>query len=316
MSSLSDLPKALRVQRTVQVLARSLERGRLGHALLFFGEEEASVSAVAEALARGLLGASDLTNHLDCFTLRPSKKSRAIVIGDADNPDPNTVRHLLREVYQSPRMGARKVAIIHECDRLNLSAANAFLKTLEEPPADTTLLLTTTRPYDLLPTIRSRCLGLRIGTSGTPAPVEPGWQAWSTDFARWLGIVQAGEATGADAVLLQYGLITRFGALVEAGAELAWQAQKDRLPETMDEDERAAHREGLARGERARALATILQATLQFAREQPELPVLALGRSVQALERTARLISPLNLREESALEAFFLETQAAFEARA
>ena len=63
---------------------------------------------------------------------------------------------------------AERLLVIYEADRMNLSAANIFLKTLEEPTASTTILLLTTRPYSLLPTIRSRCQRVRFaGGLGT-----------------------------------------------------------------------------------------------------------------------------------------------------
>ena len=82
-------------------------------------------------------------------------------------------RELITKVQVTPAVAPCKVAIIHEVDRMNTAAANVFLKTLEEPPANTTLLLLTTRPYALLPTIRSRVLHFRFPSAAAPvaAPV-------------------------------------------------------------------------------------------------------------------------------------------------
>lgn len=79
-----------------------------------------------------------------------------------------SVRLLQRAATLTPFRGARKVLVLGDADRLivqdaNLEAANAVLKLLEEPPADTTIMLTTSAPGALLPTIRSRVVPVRVG---------------------------------------------------------------------------------------------------------------------------------------------------------
>lgn len=78
-----------------------------------------------------------------------------------------TVRALVHAMALTPAMGKRKVVIVGDADRLvpqegSDAAANAFLKMLEEPPADTTIILTSSEPAALLPTIRSRVVALRL----------------------------------------------------------------------------------------------------------------------------------------------------------
>lgn len=67
------------------------------------------------------------------------------------------IRNLIKKVIHMPQQGARRVILIIEADKMTDAAANAFLKTLEEPPIDTLFILTSSRPHFLLPTIRSRC---------------------------------------------------------------------------------------------------------------------------------------------------------------
>ena len=94
-------------------------------------------------------------------------------------------------MQKATNQGGRKVGIVIDADRMNAASANAFLKTLEEPPAGTTLFLLTTRPYDLLDTIRSRCLNFRI-----PATIEtiqhPDWASWVVAYREWLGCLLQG----------------------------------------------------------------------------------------------------------------------------
>ena len=72
------------------------------------------------------------------------------------------MRRLIDDLQKTSNQGGHKVAIIYEAERMNKESANAFLKTLEEPPSDTILFLLTHRPYDLIDTIKSRCLTYRI----------------------------------------------------------------------------------------------------------------------------------------------------------
>jgi DNA polymerase-3 subunit delta' len=90
----------------------------------------------------------------------------------------STIRAAVRLAAVTPALGRRKIIIVGDADRMvaqegNEFAANALLKLLEEPPANTTLILTTSYPGALLPTIRSRCVSVRV------APLsETALRAW------------------------------------------------------------------------------------------------------------------------------------------
>jgi DNA polymerase-3 subunit delta' len=90
-------------------------------------------------------------------------------IGNPEDPEPGTVRHLLRELARLPVEGTRRVAIVEGAHRLNEDAQNALLKTLEEPPTGATLILCAAEPERLLPTVRSRSATLRLGPVGIRA---------------------------------------------------------------------------------------------------------------------------------------------------
>lgn len=93
----------------------------------------------------------------DMVTLAPSSVSRIIPIGESDD-EVDTMRWFEAQFYLSSMTGCGwKIGVIHEADRLNEQAQNAFLKTLEEPPPKCMFILTTANPSELLPTIRSRC---------------------------------------------------------------------------------------------------------------------------------------------------------------
>lgn len=84
-------------------------------------------------------------------------------IGKNDYHSVDDIRGLRQEAQSKPYEGRRKVMIIVSADRLNIAASNALLKTLEEPPGELLLVLTTHRPHQLLPTILSRCQPVRLG---------------------------------------------------------------------------------------------------------------------------------------------------------
>ena len=107
--------------------------------------------------------------HQDLHRLVPEGPGRQVRIGDPSDPDPGTIRHLIREMARLPVEGRHRVAVIEGAHRMNEDAQNALLKTLEEPPAGATLILCADEPERLLPTVRSRAATLRLGPLGIRA---------------------------------------------------------------------------------------------------------------------------------------------------
>jgi len=178
----------------VQLLQRSLARGRLGHAYLFAGHQLEELESLARTLAKTLnclkpvktggvatdccddcavCRKIDNDTHADIHWVRPESKSRVVTI--------EQMRELMREIQLKPTGAEYKVAIITAADRLNNQAANAFLKTLEEPPAKSILILLTTEPQRILETVVSRCL--RLNFSGEGARLADAAQSeWLAQF--------------------------------------------------------------------------------------------------------------------------------------
>ncbi len=183
----------------VALLQRSLERGRLGHAYLFTGHQLSELEALAQTLVKVLdcrqprLGATGQAidscdecancrkiadgNHADTHWVRPESKSRVITI--------EQIRDLIQEMNLKPNDAPYKAGVIVAADRLNPQSANAFLKTLEEPPGKAVLILVTTEPQRLMDTILSRCLRLNFAGSGGPvmSPAQTDWLAAFGDLA-------------------------------------------------------------------------------------------------------------------------------------
>ncbi len=106
-------------------------------------------------------------SYPEFHTLSPMGKMYFIKVGDRVNPEPNTLRSFLRRFdLMATSAAPRKIGVILEADRMNEEAQNALLKTLEEPPPDTTLILCTANPAALLPTTRSRCQIIKLPDNG------------------------------------------------------------------------------------------------------------------------------------------------------
>lgn len=293
------------------VLERAFREGRLHHSILLFGNGELALENLAKDMATRILGRS-CVRHPDLFELRPEGKMRLIKIGsDSDRVGgdwpPNTMRKLLQNIRQSPNMGGRKVAIVYEADRMNVESANAFLKTLEEPPRDTTIFMLSTRPNDLLPTIRSRCISLRVDSD--PEPVDdPEWAAWLEDFKSWQKSLMGGVRRGGvgAAVLGCYALVARFGSILGRLTEElsdADEGRADELDEEMLEAERASARRAL----RKRLMAEIEDACVGCALGGNGVPAVKISRAVAALEKSAAYME-LNMQDSPAIEFFMLSS--------
>jgi len=315
---IDSLPEHLKENRSVQVLEKSLQNGRLAHGILLHGESLEELSEIALSIASVLLNTTKekAQDHPDLFTLRPAKKARQIRIsGDAGKAEPNTMRWLLKDIMQSSNQGGHKVAIIYEADRMNTSTANAFLKTLEEPPEDTTLLLVTTRPYDLLDTIRSRCFNFRLKSS-TGTYMEEGWQNWLDSYAQWLEKLShftrgASSKDRSDTVMHVYGLISRFNQSLKEISGETWKKEKESIPEYLSSEEKDALETGIRKGIRQRLWADIETVTCQFSRRlltNNEPHTRALGQAVKDLEHAMLLNSVFNFKEDAALELFLLNS--------
>ena len=179
----------------LQLLQRSLERGRLAHAYLFTCHHLDELEVVARTLAKTLNcrqpakkgGATidccdqclscrkiEAANHPDTHWLRPESRSRVITV--------EQIRDLIREIQLKPTEAGYKVATVVAADRLKVEAANAFLKTLEEPPPKSIFILLSTDPQRILETILSRCLRLNLAGPGPRWP-DTEQLAWLTDFS-------------------------------------------------------------------------------------------------------------------------------------
>jgi DNA polymerase III subunit delta' len=140
-------------------LTEANAQGRLAHSLLFSGPGGSGKRRLVAELFRVVNG--DLTDPADFHGIEPESKSRKILVEQ------------IRELEASLRMHATrakvKFGVVYEADRLMPQAANAFLKTLEEPPDHSLVILVTGLPEALLDTIRSRCIEVPLRAVGKTA---------------------------------------------------------------------------------------------------------------------------------------------------
>jgi DNA polymerase III subunit delta' len=137
-----------------EYLLRAHQLGRLAHAFLITGPDGAGKLHLAEQFFSAVNKADRAARDPDFHLVQPESKSRRIVV--------EQIRGLEEELRMRSATGKLKFGVIAEADRMMPQSANAFLKTLEEPPNGSLLLLLTSLPEALLETIRSRCVVLPL----------------------------------------------------------------------------------------------------------------------------------------------------------
>jgi len=215
----------------VRVLRAQLDSGRVHHACVFHGPQGVGKFTTAVAFAGELLGVPAGGDPLAHEDLHVVNKELALYADDASTRSRKLISipievlraALIEPAYRRPVRGQRKVFIVDEAELMNPTGQNAVLKTLEEPPAGTTIILVTSSEDRLLPTIRSRAL--RVPFVPLPPAVIAGWldeQAGQLKPAeRRLAVTLAGGSLGRAAMAVHYGLVEQAAGFEAALDQLA-----------------------------------------------------------------------------------------------
>ncbi|BCU75501.1 DNA polymerase III subunit delta' [Luteolibacter sp. LG18] len=210
------------------------KRGRLAHAFLISGARGSGKEALTARIIQLVNGAEQSGGGFDLFgeavavetpplddlegqwvhILRPRMKSRRIAV--------DAIRDLERPLRLTAPEGKWKVGVVAEADRMGVEASNAFLKTLEEPPDRTLLLLLTSNPQALLPTILSRCVRLPL-LGGVGLEAEGGHEL--------VGALDKATANGLGSPRVALTIKAIFGSLLEQRRETANAAAEAALKE-------------------------------------------------------------------------------------
>ena len=156
--------------QALQLLTTAFDNHRFPHAILLAGNEQAGSRRIAYQLIKHInpnTRGTSLESIQDEYLrlIRPRSKSRKILIDD--------IRSIEPFLQQKADVNHTKVVVILEAERMNEDAENAFLKTLEEPPSQTLVILITAQPEQLLPTIISRCIKVPLFLPGGDISLTP-----------------------------------------------------------------------------------------------------------------------------------------------
>jgi len=324
-----------------QLVKAAHERGRLAHAFLVSGPRGCGKERLAARIVK-MLDSKDSGGGFDLFgepvveeippldelagewvrVLRPQSKSRRILI--------ESMRDLEKSFYVSSGPKTWKIGVICDADRMNANSTNAFLKTLEEPPPQSLMLLLTSNPGALLPTVLSRCVGVQLIGKADLSEGAGGDLLAALDHAARAGFGSASvaltlksvfssilETSKAEAVDAAEALLKEEEKALNKGFEGDWlKRREESLKATAESDyiEQRAHLFEVLQSWMADVLRCKTGAGgLEFPTSTEATGMLAgaedLGRLIRRMEAVGEMRSNLdtNAQEQLALEVGFLK---------
>ena len=150
-------------EHVVKTLTNSIKGNNISHAYLFSGPRGSGKTTIARLFAKAINCSSPINGFepcnkcSSCLEIMAGNSLDLVEIDAASNTQVEGVRELIAGIKFAPVKSKYKIFIIDECHQLSKSAANALLKTLEEPPAHVIFILATTESHKMIPTILSRC---------------------------------------------------------------------------------------------------------------------------------------------------------------
>jgi DNA polymerase-3 subunit delta' len=236
------------------LLLQAHAQNRLAHAYLVTGAQGSGKRDLALKLCAKVLGCAPeaVLSHPDVHSIAPESKSRKLLI--------EQLRGLEGNLRMRSSLGGSKFGIIFEADRLAPQAANAFLKTLEEPPPGTHLLLLSELPEQLLETILSRCVEIPLRATQESA-LSPSAEAAAQIIVAFFSTRKPDLQGGLWMAQQLQALLAETKERIHDAAAESFKAEEKRLKQTVDpkwleqlEESHAARTEALYIGERNRLL--------------------------------------------------------------
>ena len=281
------------------LILKAINDGRPAHGYLIVGGVRGMALELAYAVLRDLfpgVGEEGLKTHPDIHWLYPEKKSRIVSVESVHSK-------FIDPMSQTTFSGGWKVGVLMGADRLNPSGANAFLKTLEEPPERTLFLLLTDAPEQLLPTIISRCQRIDLPDARGRQLADP----WRTNVLGVLSNPDLADPSAA-AFLHKAAAAERLAEVLESLKKHAEREVSSELDASsqygadLTEDEENALVSSRYREYRRDFLFTVMDF---FAQRMRSSPGFSSYRNVEAVEDMARSFD--RNMNESAVLSFFLD---------
>jgi DNA polymerase-3 subunit delta' len=187
-------------------LLNALEHSKLPNSNLLVCKDVEICNSMAVFCAKKVLETENPETCIDFLQVYPSGAMMQISV--------DQIRELCSQIYLSPKICRKKFVIIHEAERMHSAAANAFLKSLEEPPNDTIIFLTTSRLYAILPTITGRCSITRLSSDDKLCDRKE-IQDWLANYSAWLGSLFDSSCKEKNGAIMQmYLLLTQLDNLL------------------------------------------------------------------------------------------------------
>lgn len=298
-----------------QRIASAFAQNRIPHAFLLTSREESALEKEAFLWAKWAFKTDAPFHHPDCFVVRPTNKMRLISM--------DSIRDLLSEIMQTSRCNGYKLAVIYDADRLHIAAANALLKTLEEPPAKSVFLLLSTRPHEIPSTVKSRCIQYQIPKEisekisdenvNFETEAESAYGLWLNELKKWIEEVFSARNNSAPQQKRLYELLLQAYALVANFQNILASWPIGKSSKDFPEDVRIAEEESQWKALRQRCFRQFLDAIwagyfplISSELAEMRLQINRLAQILQNVERMVQLLE-VNFNETAALESIFLE---------
>ncbi|MDR1528521.1 MAG: hypothetical protein LBS22_02980 [Puniceicoccales bacterium] len=265
-------------------LLESYENGNLPNSNLLVCKDIEVCNGVAALLAAKVLRRENPATCVDFLRVWPVGAMMQISV--------DQIRELCSTIYLSPKVSEKKFVVIYDAGKMHGAAANAFLKTLEEPPADTIIFLTTSRLHTILPTIVGRCSVTRLSSDGEFFGNKE-MQIWLASYSAWLSsLFDTNCEKKTNAIMQMYSLLTQLEVLLANLLE---------EPVTDNPSGEQVNKQGIY----GLLLTQIENETANFFRNRLEY-VKIFPKIISNLEGKAYLIA-LNVNFMSCIETFLIE---------